>query len=151
MNGWMEVAHDEDVGADREVARVARPELAEPGFRNSGDGRATVNCPCVSLQNPSLAQASGLPGQLETEESQLHKTENFTTSHFTHADCHTCAVWGGLLQQRLERQRDRSASRPSKPQLPLQKPSVHLRGHVPPPSAGGGGEGKARRASGARG
>ena len=48
------------------------------------------------MQEPSKrtrGQAPSLPSQRETEESELQKTEIFTT-YFTRARTHTCAVEG---------------------------------------------------------
>lgn len=64
------------------------------------------------MQEPSKraqGQAPGLPSQLETEESELQKTEIFTT-YFTRARTHTCALWK-VFQQPLKTYQDRSASR----------------------------------------
>lgn len=107
MNERKEKAQDADTAENGEVAWVARPSLAERGFKKDGQGRA--GCPLpggVSLRNTSRAQAPGLPSQPETAESQLQKKkQKFSRLLILHARAHTHmrAVTCLLLQQPLER------------------------------------------------
>lgn len=97
MNERKEKAQDADTAENGEVAWVARPSLAERGFKKDGQGRA--GCPLpggVSLRNTSRAQAPGLPSQPETAESQLQKKKKNRNFHdflfYTRAHTHTCTL-----------------------------------------------------------
>ena len=94
MNERKEKAQDADTAENGEVAWVARPSLAEPGFKKDGQGRA--GCPLpggVSQRNPSRAQAPGLPSQRPRSHSCKKKNRNFHDFLFyTRARTHTCAL-----------------------------------------------------------
>lgn len=88
------------------------------------------------MQEPSKraqGQAPGLPSQLETEESELQKTEIFTT-YFTRARTHMRAVEGfPAAPENIPRQKrfprpPQPALRPRRTQFPFKILSVHLRG-----------------------
>ena len=126
--------------------------------QGSGRTARVAGLRSAPLQEPSKrvrGQAPGLPSQLETEESELRKTEIFTT-YFIRTRTHTCALWKGF-QQPLKTYHGRSASRvphsplpdPGEPNSPLKYCQCILGAAFSPPSFRD--EGEKRLGAGERG